>query len=86
MQFLIRMPARCITALLTGCFSLLAAAQTSPPAAFEFIPAQPSSADTIFLKIPRVCANSVYEGAGYRTSASGGKIRERLAHRQQHSV
>ena len=75
MQFLIRIPARFFTALLTGCFSLLAAAQTSPPAAFEFIPAQPSSADTIFLKIPRVCANSVYAGAGYRTSATAGKIR-----------
>lgn len=75
MKFLIRILTRFITALSTGIFSLVAAAQTSPPAAFEFIPAQPSSADTIFLKIPRVCANSVYEGAGYRTSATGGKIR-----------
>ena len=75
MPFLIRNPARFITALLAACLSLLAAAQTPPSVAFEFIPAQPSSADTIYLKIPRVCANSVYAGAGYRTSATGGKIR-----------
>ena len=75
MQFLIRVPTRFITAFLTGIVSLVAAAQTSPPAAFEFIPAQPSSADTIFLKIPRTCANSNYIGAGYRTSVTGGKIR-----------
>ena len=75
MKFLIRIFTRFITALSTGIFSLVAAAQTSPPAAFEFIPAQPSSADTIFLKIPRTCATSQYLGPGYRTSATGGKIR-----------
>jgi hypothetical protein len=75
MQILIRIFTRFISALLTGIFSLVTAAQTPPPAAFEFIPAQPSSADTIILKIPRACANSQYLGAGYRTSATSGKIR-----------
>jgi hypothetical protein len=78
MKFFVRILTRFIPALLTGIFSLVAAAQTPPTAAFEFIPAQPSSADTIFLKIPRTCATSQYLGPGYRTSAIGGKIRVEL--------
>jgi len=75
MKSLIRLLAKFISVAFAACLSLCAAAQASLPAGFEFIPAQPSSADTVFLKIPRVCANSVYEGASYRTSATGGKIR-----------
>ena len=75
MQFSIRMVTKFIAALATASFSLVAAAQSTLPSAVEFIPAQPSSADTVFLKIRRDCGNSRYVGQAYKTTASGGKIR-----------
>lgn len=75
MQLPIRIMTRFIAALATAFYSLVAAAQSTLPPAVEFIPAQPSSADTVFLKIRRSCGNSQYLAPGYRTSAAGGKIR-----------
>lgn len=75
MHFPIRTVSRSILVCSLSVASLVATAQTLPSGALEFIPAQPSSADTLVVKIPRSCASINYLGAGYRTSATNGKIR-----------
>ena len=61
--------------LVAGFASSFANAQVLPTAAVVFAPMQPTSADTVLLKIPRTCANSNYIGPGYRVSAANGRIR-----------
>ncbi|MEO8386680.1 MAG: hypothetical protein ABI583_15630 [Betaproteobacteria bacterium] len=61
--------------LVVGLATSLAEAQILPADAVVFTPPQPTSADSIFLKIPRTCANSNYVGPGYRVSTASGRIR-----------
>lgn len=75
MHFNIRTLFRLIVTFAIGIASSVAAAQTALPAGIVMIPAQPSSADTIFLKIPRGGCIQTYVGATYRNSTSNGKIR-----------
>jgi hypothetical protein len=61
--------------------TLLALAATNAvaqPAAPELIPANPSSADTVVLKIPRGCSNSNYEFSTYHVNNVNGRIRVNL--------
>ena len=75
MHNFIRAFIRSMAVMALGFTPIVATGQTPTGIALEFIPAQPTSADTIYLKIPRSCSSSNYLGAGYRTSATGGKIR-----------
>ena len=75
MHNIIRAFIRSMAVMALGFTPIVATGQTPAGIALEFIPAQPTSADTIYLKIPRSCSSSNYLGAGYRTSATGGKIR-----------
>lgn len=75
MHFDIRAILRLIITFLAAATASLAAAQTVITGGVEIVPAQPSSADTVFLKIPRDCASSNYIGSTYRTTAFNGKIR-----------
>ena len=57
-----------------GLFTMFMAVAQVSSGAPEFVPAQPSSADTVFLKIPRTCSNSNYLNPGYRVSTLNGRI------------
>jgi hypothetical protein len=63
---------RTLTATLLALAATIATAQVATP---ELIPAQPSSADTVVLKIPRSCANSNYDFSTYRVTTVNGRIR-----------
>ncbi len=73
MRLLARTLAALIVALAASFTTCMAVAQMSSGAP-EFVPAQPSSADTVFLKIPRACPNVNYLTPGYRVSAINGWI------------
>lgn len=77
MPYPMRLPNRTLAALIVAAAAsfttCMAAAQVSSGAP-QFVPAQPSSADTVFLKIPRACGNTNYLNSGYRVSAINGRI------------
>lgn len=59
---------RFFSAIALAASALSAGAQTT--GGIEFIPAQPTSADTVYMKVPRNCANSNLPTPGYRNSTS----------------
>ncbi len=77
MPYSMYLPTRILGALTVAAAGLfttfIAIAQVSSGAP-QFVPAQPSSADSVFLKIPRTCANANYLTPGYRVSAVNGRI------------
>ncbi len=77
MAYPMRSPVRTLAALIVAAAAsfttCMAVAQISSGAP-EFVPAQPSSADTVFLKISRTCSNANYLNPGYRVSAINGRI------------
>lgn len=77
MPYSMHLPTRILGALTvaaTGLFTTFIAIAQVSSGAPEFVPARPSSADTVFLKIPRNCANANYLTPGYRVSAVNGRI------------
>ncbi len=64
------------TTIVTICAGIIcpgAAAQPSPPQ-YEFVPPHPSSAETVYLKIPRTCATQDFSVEPSLVSSSNGRI------------
>lgn len=69
---------RIFPALLTALLATLSPLSSAFPLTngqAEFIPAQPGSADTVYLKISPTCAESALAGPGYQVSIANGKLR-----------
>ena len=66
MQIMIRTLISSMAAMALAFTSNVATCQTPTTSALEFIPSQPTSADTIYLKIARSCPSINYLGTGYR--------------------
>mgnify|MGYP001193096586 CR=1 FL=1 len=60
-----------------------ASAQTA--AGIEFIPAQPTSADTVYMKLQRTCENSTFLSQGYRVLNIGGRLRVEIDYRESNN-
>ena len=77
MPFSMCLPTRILATLTVaaaGLFTTFVAIAQVSSGAPEFVPAQPSSADTVFLKIQRRCGNTNYVNPGYRVNHINGRI------------
>ncbi|MBL8522754.1 MAG: hypothetical protein JNN20_03595 [Betaproteobacteria bacterium] len=70
---------RLFSAIALAASAWSASAQTT--GGIEFIPAQPTSADIVYMKVPRNCGNSNLPVPGYLTSNSAGRTRVNVVHR-----
>lgn len=75
MNILMRTIGKLLVALFLGVASMGAMSQAPANGGVQIVPAQPTSADNVFLQIPLNCGIEPLLGSGYRTSAVNGKIR-----------
>lgn len=61
------------------------AANAQNAAGIEFIPAQPTSADTVYMKLQRTCENSTFLSHGYRILNIGDRLRVEIDYKESNN-